>query len=105
MGHTHIYTPSSESEARLKPPEGIYFMAAPDTPDTCVCVRILRWLIHTHANITAAICYMLQPKRNQNQTNQVAIFIHKIEEPKKMGNQGGGCAVDVAFCCHCRCYQ
>jgi len=72
---------------------------------THVCVRILRWLIHTHANITAAICYMLQPKRNQNQTNQVAIFIHKIEEPKKMGNQGGGCAVDVAFCCHCRCYQ
>lgn len=40
MGHTHIYTPSSESEARLKPPEGIYFMAAPDTPDTCVCVCV-----------------------------------------------------------------
>jgi len=103
----HTYTHPPPNQKRCLSPLKAFILWLPQTHQThvCVCVRILRWLIHTHANITAAICYMLQPKRNQNQTNQVAIFIHKIEEPKKMGNQGGCCAVDVAFCCHCLCYQ
>lgn len=62
---------------RLPCPEGVLWQ--PQTVDMRPCVRILAKGAHTHSLMQIT----LQPKRNQNQTNQVAIFIHKIEEPKK----------------------
>lgn len=62
---------------RLPCPGGILWQ--PQTVDMSPCVRILARGARTHTLMQIT----LQPKRNQNQTNQVAIFIHKIEEPKK----------------------
>lgn len=61
----------------------ILWQEQPTRVHVCAYVSFAR----THANTKWRGWQRLQAKRNQSQTNQVAIFIHKIEEPRKMGSE------------------